>query len=120
MAFVTGALWTIAPVPCEAQVTVGQKLSALPRETATLEEQLTNRLRAVTDDQRAFVKHIVRLVEQKRLDIKLVVAVERYALKRNRTLPFPYFERVIRFQAERRGITVPTVRQFANTRATDR
>jgi len=84
---------------------------------ANLQEQLINRLRAVDDDQQAFIKFIVKQVETGKLDVKLIVAVERYALKRNRSLPFPYFERAIRYLAEKRGLTVPSVRQFATTRS---
>lgn len=104
------------------QVTQRRIVSATPTPTATLQEQLINRMRAVREDQKAFIRFIDRLVKDGRLDPRLVVAIERYALKRNRALPFPYFERAIRFEARRRGIAVPSVRQFATTRVvvTDR
>ncbi|QDV61239.1 hypothetical protein Mal65_03620 [Crateriforma conspicua] len=112
-----GILCLVITTPATAQITAPRTLSTVPDRTANLEEQLINRLRAVAPDQQAFVRHIVQLTEQDRLDLKLVVAVERYALKRNSVLPFPYFERAIRYLAEKRGLTIPAVRQFATTAA---
>lgn len=102
------------------QITNRRVLSTGPAgtRTATLEEQLTNRLRAVADDQKGFIRHVTRLVNEKKLDVKLVVALERYSLRRNPTLPFPYFARAIRFEADRRGVPLPPVRAFADSRGT--
>ena len=102
-----------------AQITVPRTLSANPDRFANLTEQLTNRLHATAQDQRNYIRFVVQQVQTGRLDAKLVVAVERYAMRRNRQLPFPYFERAIRFEANKRGIVLPTDKQFASTKSTD-
>ena len=100
-----------------AQITPPRVLSAQVDRFATLEEQLTNRLRATSQDQRDYVKFVVKQVRESKLDAKLVVAIERYALRRNPHLPFLFFERALRFEAKKRGVTLPTVKQFASTKS---
>ncbi|MCG8648734.1 MAG: hypothetical protein MI861_02815 [Pirellulales bacterium] len=99
-----------------AQVTAPRVLSASPNRMATLEEQLTNRLRATSEQQKAFIRFLVKQVRDGRLDAKLVVAVERKALLRNRLFPFPFFERAIRFEASKRRVMLPPVQRFATTK----
>lgn len=106
--------------PATAQITAGRTLSASPDPFATLEEQLVNRLRATADDQRSYLKFVVKKVREGKLDIKLVVGIERYALRRNPSLPFLFFERALKFEAGKRGVALPPVRQFATTRALGR
>lgn len=103
----------------DAQVSVGRSLSASSIRTATLKEQLLNRLRATAADQRGYIDFVVSQVDAGRLDARLVIAVERYALRRNSHLPFLFFERAMRFEAGRRGVVLPPVRQFASTRPSD-
>lgn len=79
---------------------------------ANLEEQLINRLRATRTGQREYLKTIVNLVDAKTLDFGLVVAVERYALRRNPRYPFPFFERALNFEARKRNITLPSIQHF--------
>ncbi|WP_235033222.1 hypothetical protein [Rubripirellula obstinata] len=98
-----------------AQITPGRTLSASRDPLATLEEQLVNRLRATALDQRAYLKFVVKQVREGKLDIKLVVGIERYAIRRNPSLPFLYFERALRFEAGKRGVALPPVRQFATS-----
>ena len=100
----------------QAQITTPRILSASPNRFTTLEEQLTNRLRATTEDQRNYVTLVVDQCRLQRLDIKLVVAVERYAIRRNPRFPFPFFERALRFEANKRGVALPTLCQFASTK----
>lgn len=83
---------------------------------AGLDDQLVNRLRAITEEQQAFVRYVVRQVDEGRLERGLVLAIERYALRRNRLLPFNYFERAMRFEASRRGVDLPSVQQFVSTK----
>lgn len=99
--------------PLRAQIT-GPRVTTRP--LATLEEQLTNRLKATTDERRDYVRLIVRNVENGRLESKLVVAVERYAIRRNPQFPFPFFERALRYEAAKIGVNLPSVRQFASTK----
>lgn len=103
----------------EAQITVRQPLSSVPDRVATLEEQLINRLRATTEQQQAFIRFVVDQVRKEKLERRLVLAVQRWALKRNRILPFNFFERALRFEAARRGVMLPAVRQFVTTGVTD-
>ena len=82
----------------------------------SLEDQLVNRLRATSVEQRAYLKFLVQQVRDGRLDIKMVVAVERYALRRRQDYPFPFFERAMKVQAQKQGVVLPPVRSFASTR----
>ena len=98
------------------QITSPRVLSSSRSTSATLEEQLLNRLKATRDDQRAYVKYVVALTKAGKLDRRLVVAVERYALRRNAQYPFPFFERALKYEAAKRRVVLPTVRNFASTR----
>ena len=98
------------------QITSPRILSSGRTTTATLEEQLINRLRATRDAQRAYIKHVVDLTNKGKLERKLLVAVERYAVRRNSKYPFPFFERALKYEAAKRHVTLPTVRNFASTR----
>lgn len=65
-----------AVVPAQAQITTPRKLSASPDRFANLQEQLINRLRATTEDKQAYIRRLVALVRSKKLDVKLVVAID--------------------------------------------
>ena len=99
------------------QITAPAAPRANPDRFATLEDQLINRLRATTEQQRAYLRFLVRQVRNGRLDAALVVALERRAIRRNPQLPFPYFERVMRGEALKRRVVLPPVQTFATTRA---
>jgi hypothetical protein len=103
--------------PATAQITTPRVLSATPDRFATLEEQLINRLRATAEDQKAYIQFVVNKVRENQLDVKLVVAIQQYAMKRNPNLPFLYFERALKVEAGKRGVNLPPVRQFATTSA---
>ena len=92
-----------------AQITVP---TTTTQPVATLEDQLINRLRATTDDRKAFVRAVLARVEQGQLSRSLVLAVNRYAIRRNSQFPFPFFERAIRFEASKRGVILPSARTF--------
>ncbi|OYP33829.1 hypothetical protein [Rhodopirellula sp. MGV] len=78
----------------------------------SLEDYLASRLRAASEDQRSYVHEIVRLIEQGRLDKKLVLALERRSRGKNPVFPLPVFERTLRFEAARRHINVPTIQEI--------
>ncbi len=103
-----------------AQITAPRILSADIDPTARLEEQLINRLHATTDDQADYLRHVVKLVEEGKLETRLVVAIERYALRRNPHYAFPYFERALRYEAAKRGVALATLRHFQSTADTRR
>lgn len=99
----------------DAQITPTRTLSASTDRFATLEEQLVNRLRATREEQREYLQLVVKQVKAGKLDAKLVVAIERYAIRRYPTYPFPFFERALMFEARRRGVTLPTSMAYAAT-----
>lgn len=98
-----------------AQITTPRVIGEPTDRIATLEEQLANRLRAISVEQRNYIRFIIQQVELKKLDVKLVVAIERYALRRNPQFPFPFFERAIRYEAAKRNVALPTVQQFSSS-----
>lgn len=100
----------------QAQITQPRKLSATTDRSANLTEQLTNRLRAFDEEKRSYVAMVVKQVRDGKLDARLVLAVQRYAIRRNAEFPFPFFERALRYEAGKRGVNLPTVRQFASTK----
>jgi len=103
---------------CEAQLTDPRGLSSSSSQVATLEEQLINRLRATTEDRRAYIRMIGTLITNGTFEQRYVVAIERYALRKNPQFPFPYFERAMRFEAEKRGIELPPVQLLAGSAST--
>jgi len=56
----------------------------------------------------------VQKTETGELDQARVLAFERYAIRRNPEFPFPFFERAMRFEADRTGVVLPPVRMLAN------
>jgi len=99
-----------------AQLTTPRKLSASVDPYASLQEQLVNRLRAFDEDKRRYVEMVVKKVREGKLDTRLIQAVHIYAIRRNPLFPFPFFERALRVEAGKRGVALPTVRQYASTR----
>ena len=99
-----------------SQITEPRKLSASLDRYANLEEQLVNRLRAFDQEKRSYIKMVVKKVSDGKLDAKLVLAIQRYAIRRNAEFPFPFFERALRYEAGKRSVNLPTVRQFASTK----
>ena len=111
------ALLTFSVTLVHAQITTPRTLSAEIDPIARLEEQLVNRLRATTVGQQAYIQQVVKLVDQNRLNLQLIVAIERYALRRNPQFALPFFERALRFEAGKRGVVVPSIRFFTSTAA---
>jgi len=98
--------------PAHAQLSTGSPLLQRADPVAELEERLVNRLKATRVDQRAYLKQIVQLVDHGTLDLRLVVAIERYALRRKPHYPFPFFERALNYQARKRGTVLPSILHF--------
>lgn len=106
---------TLFAAPASAQITPGRSLSGGTAPVATLDEQLINRLRATTDAQADYIRLVVKLVDEKKLESRLVIAVERYALRRNPRYPFPYFERALRYESAKRGVELVPLRHYQST-----
>lgn len=98
-----------------AQLTGPRAAGSRGTTVATLEEQLINQLRATTEERQQYIRLIAAKVEQGQLDRGRVLALQRYAIRKNAHFPFPYFERVMRFEAERSGVYLPPVRLLAGT-----
>jgi len=94
---------------CSGQIVVPTRGT----QTATLEDQLINRLRATTEDRQAYIRLVVAKVNTGEFDRGRILALERYAIKKNSSFPFPYFERVMRAEAERVGVYLPPVQLLA-------
>ncbi|MBB3209363.1 hypothetical protein FHS27_005203 [Rhodopirellula rubra] len=103
-----------------AQITAPRILSADMDSTARLEERLINRLHATTETQAAYIRYVVKLVEEEKLETRLVVAIEQYAIRRNSRYAFPFFERALRYEAAKRGVALTSVRHFQSTAAPQR
>ena len=100
----------------EAQITAPRILSASEQRTAKLEEFLINRLRATTENQQAYVREIVRLVEEGKLELRIVLAMQRYSERRSPFFPLPFFERALKVEAGKRGVAVPMIKDVIATR----
>ena len=74
------------------------------RGAASLTDQLSKGLRAVTPEQFQFVNLVVARVDSGELPRGMVNLVYKWALKRNPRVPFPYFEYALKVLAERRGV----------------
>ena len=77
------------------------------QHVASLEDQLNKGLRAATPEQRAFVQLVVAYVEQGKIPRAMVNLVYKWALERNDSIPFPYFEYAMRVLSKRRGVIFP-------------
>ncbi len=95
-----------------AQITAPKSSAVPPGRYATLEEQLINRLHATANEQKAYLQYLVKLVRAGKLETRLVLAIERKSLRRNRRFPFPFFERAMRYEAAKRQVKLPLVQKF--------
>ena len=107
-----------ATTTCHAQLTTRRITSATDDKVATLEELLINQLRATTEDRKAYIRMVIQLVDAGTFEKRHLIAIQRYALRRNPDFPFPYFERAMRFEAEKLGITLPPVQLLAGSKST--
>ncbi len=115
-----GGLAVGTAIPTHGQIAQFPSEPATGSRVATLEQQLTNQLRATTAERQAYIRIVVQLTENGQLEERLVQAIQRYATRKNSTFPFPYFERAMRFEAAKRGIELPPVQLLAGTASTYR
>ena len=99
----------LAMTEARAQITSPVILSGERDRYATLQDQLLNRLRATRDDQQAYINYIVEQVRLEKLEAGLVIAIERYAMRRNPQYPFPFFERALRYESAKRGVNLTSM-----------
>ena len=97
--------------PCKVQ---GQQIgspveeaeSMLQLNLVELEDQLINGLRAVTPEQRAYLRTVVKAVEDRRIPRSMVNVLFVWSRERNPKYPFPYFRLAITTLADRRGVNL--------------
>ena len=78
----------------------------LDLNTVELRIQLQNGLRVFLPEQQAFLDSVLAAVDSGQLPRAMVNLVYVWSLRRNRKIPFPYFEILMRALAERRGVTL--------------
>lgn len=101
----------LMPGVADAQIPAPPTTVVISKD-ASLSDFLINRLRATTDDQRDYVRKVVKLVEDGKLEKRLVLALERYARRKSPYFPLPIYERALRFEAGKRGVAVPTIEEI--------
>jgi hypothetical protein len=91
-----------------AQETTSRNLAetASGRGIVDFEIQLSRGLRVFLPQQKAFVSSVVLLVQQGKISRAMVNTVFTWSLRRNPSVPFPYFEFAMRALARRRGVTI--------------
>jgi hypothetical protein len=78
----------------------------LDLNTVELRVQLQNGLRVFLPEQQAFLDQVLIEVDNGRISRSMVNMVYVWSQRRNRKVPFPYFEYAMRVLAERRGVTL--------------
>lgn len=69
-----------------------------------LRVQLQSGLRIFLPEQQAFLDTVLAAVDQGRIPRSMVNLVYVWAIRRNKKVPFPYFEIAMKSLAERRGV----------------
>ncbi|MEI8367088.1 MAG: hypothetical protein WCJ31_01550 [Planctomycetia bacterium] len=72
----------------------------------TLESRLTTGLKARRPEDVEFVERVAEMVRTGQLPAKVVDSTFLWAIRRGRSYPFPAFQRALRIQADRLGITI--------------
>jgi len=78
----------------------------LDMNTVELRIQLQNGLRVFLPEQQAFLERVLVAVDSGQLPRAMVNMVYVWSLRRNRKVPFPYFEIAMRALSERRGVAL--------------
>ena len=90
-------------VVCVAWMAVA---AAMAVEVSGLAEQLKTGLRVKAPGDVAFCEQVAELVQRGNLPEKYVDSAYTYAINRGRKYPFPAFERIIRLQASKLGVSL--------------
>lgn len=81
----------------------GVPAQAVDVDTNALREQLMKGLKAVREDQKNFIRRVVKRVAEKKLSVRIVYASFRYARTQAPSYPFPYFKYALRALTERQN-----------------
>lgn len=76
------------------------------RTATSLESRLTTGLKARRPEDVEFVERVAEMVRVGRLPAKVVDSTYLWAIRRRQSYPFPAFERALRIQADRLGISL--------------
>ena len=112
---VAAALWLMGNGLAEAQI-IPSTSENLGSRTSTLQDTLVNNLHATLPEQRQFLQVVRTKVDEGKLELRLVLAVMRYSQRRHNQFPFPYFERAMRYQAAKEGVSLPASFTFLSSR----
>ena len=74
-------------------------------QVADLKQTLEKGLKARRPAEFAFIAKVVNLVNQKKLTLRLVLSTFKWA-RNKRPHPYPYFQRAMRTQAAKLGVTI--------------
>jgi hypothetical protein len=85
-------------------ITLGWLRKANAEEVGDLKQKLEVGLRPRRESEFEFITRVVELVELDGLPMVVVLQYSQWARKKYR--PMPYFEKVIRDEAERRGVVI--------------
>jgi len=72
----------------------------------TLESRLTTGLKARRPEDVEFVERVAEMVRAGQLPAKVVDSTFLWAIRRRQAYPFPAFQRALRIQADRLGISI--------------
>lgn len=76
---------------------------------ASLSDQLKAGLKARRQVEFQFINDVVKLVQQRKLPVNLVVQTFEYARRKRTNYPFQYFQRALSLRAARIGVTLKPV-----------
>ena len=74
--------------------------------TGAAQSRLTTGLKARRPEDVEFVERVAEMVRAGQLPAKVVDSTFLWAIRRGRSYPFPAFQRALRIQADRLGITI--------------
>ena len=80
-----------------------QSSEAAAATVADLQDQLVSGLKVRRPVDLAFIARVIRLVEQDRLPLSMVLSTHQWAYPKT-PRPFPYFQRAMRIRAARIGV----------------
>ncbi len=78
-------------------------------QVASLKDQLKAGLKARRTVEFRYIENVVKLVEQRKLPVKLVLETFQYARRKRTGYPFQFFQRALALRAARIGVQVKPV-----------
>jgi len=88
------------------QVAVAEETDPPGVDIADLQQQLESMLKARLPSEFEFIDRVVELVTEKKFSVGMVKSISQWAVRKNKKIPFPYFQRAMRILAERQGVDI--------------